>query len=80
MTDQPSADLLAAANESPPVTPADRLEKLNTKLARVRDLKLQVADYNEKLTAANKELNELTFTELPEMTPGLTVRPRRRSV
>jgi hypothetical protein len=67
MTDQPSPDLLAAASESPPVTPADRLEKLNTKLARVRDLKLQVLDCTEKLTAANKELNELTFTELPDM-------------
>jgi hypothetical protein len=43
------------------------LEKLNTKLARVRDLKLQVLDCTEKLTAANKELNELTFTELPDM-------------
>jgi len=65
--EQPSADLLAAASESPPVTPADRLEKLNTKLARVRDLKLQVLDCTEKLTAANKELNELTFNELPDM-------------
>ena len=64
---EPSAELLAVASESPPITQPDRLEKIRTKMARVRDLQLQVKDMAEKMKEANSEINELTFKELPEM-------------
>ncbi len=61
----PPHDLAALAAAE--VTPPDRLLLLRSKVARVRDLRAAVADMKERTTAANKELDDLAFRELPDL-------------
>jgi hypothetical protein len=65
--ESPPADLAAAIAASPPAEAGDRLDKLREKVARVRELRLLAADLTEQLTAANREIQELTFKELPDV-------------
>lgn len=61
----PPPELAALAAEE--VAPQDRLVLLRTKVARVRDLRAAVADMEERTKAANKELDDLRFRELPDL-------------
>jgi hypothetical protein len=65
MDQQPSPELLAAAEAETPRE--DRLDVIRAKVARVRDLRLQVQDLQEQVTAANKEINDLQFRDLPDL-------------
>lgn len=51
----------------------DRLERVTNMLRRVRDLRLQAEDWEARRKAANTEINDLTFKQLPDllMQPGM---------
>jgi hypothetical protein len=54
--------------------PADRLEVLRAKVSRVRDLRAEVEDLSSRVTDANKEIQDLTFKQLPDMFEELGMR------
>jgi hypothetical protein len=64
--DGPPAELYEAADEVE-AKPADRLDEIRAKLARVRDLRIYIAQCKEWMVEANKEIQELQFQTLPEM-------------
>jgi hypothetical protein len=65
LNQRPSADLAAlAAAEG---MPEERLVRLRAKVARVRDLRVEVAEMAERTREANKELQDLEFRELPDL-------------
>lgn len=45
----------------------DRLERITALLRRVRDLRLDAEDWEARRKAANAEINDLTFRQLPEL-------------
>lgn len=61
----PSAGILDLVEQSE--KPQDKLDAIRAKLARVRDLRLSVLNWEKSIKEANKELQTLTFQELPEM-------------
>lgn len=65
MSDAPSTDLLELAEKTE--KSPDKLDVIRTKLARVRDLRLSIIEWERQIKEANKELQTLTFQELPEM-------------
>lgn len=65
--DSAPADLAAAMAEAPPIEAPDRLRRVRDKVALVRDLVAQVADLEARKTAANKQLQDLYFKELPDL-------------
>lgn len=62
----PPQALLDTIAKSPPALQPDRLAELRQRVARVRELRQTVADLTQRITAANKEIQELTFKELPD--------------
>lgn len=61
----PPPGLAALAAEE--AAPVDRLALVRIKVARVRDLRVELLDLDARQKAANKELDDLRFRELPDL-------------